>query len=272
MIEGDCLSKFKGLILTDRHVSRAASQKIADWVNAGGQLMTTSGAGMFDELNQPNTILRGIRGIRTAQLIVPDNAQVEMVKQDLPFVASVATVKFPMAANAKTKTATFPVYAVRDKLTLADKTATMAQFNDNTPAVLYRPHGKGAVGHFAFLPGLSYFAPATPKVPVDRGTHAGASAHLIPTEFDPIVARLLQTPNRHITCSETLVEANIIDSPKGSVVILSNWSADPVEGLEVTLPTDLAAKKLTTATGAAVQKSGNTITLNLNIAEALILR
>ena len=68
------------------------------------------------------------------------------------------------------------------------------------------------------------------------------------------------------------MEANIIDSPKGSVVILSNWSAGPVEGLEVTLPADLAAKKLTTATGAAVQKSGNTITLNLNIAEALILR
>ncbi|MAG08789.1 MAG: hypothetical protein CL494_00015 [Actinobacteria bacterium] len=272
VIEGDDLSKYKGLILTDRHVSRAASQKIADWVNAGGQLMTTAGAGMFDELNQPNTILRGIRGIRTAKLIAPDSAQVEMVKQDLPFVASVATVKFPMAADAKTKTATFPVYAVRDKITLADQTVPMAQFNDNTPAVLYRPHGKGAVGHFAFLPGLSYFAPATPKVPVDRGTHAGASAHLIPTEFDPIVARLLQTPNRHITCSEALVEANIIDSTKGSVVILSNWSAGPVEGLEVTLPADLAAKKLTTATGAAVQKSGNTITLNLNIAEALILR
>ena len=272
VIEGDDLSKYKGLILTDRHVSRAASQKIADWVNAGGQLMTTAGAGMFDELNQPNTILRGIRGIRTAQLVAPENAQVEMVKQDLPFVAPVAKVKFPMAADAKTKPATFPVYAVRGKITLADKTAPMAQFNDNTPAVLYRPHGKGAVGHFAFLPGLSYFAPATPKVPVDRGTHAGASAHLIPTEFDPIVARLLQTPNRHITCSETLVEANIIDSPKGSVVILSNWSAGPMEGLKVTLPADLAAKKLTTATGAAVQKSGNTITLNLNIAEALILR
>ena len=272
VIEGDDLSKYKGLILADRHVSRAASQKIADWVKAGGQLMTTAGAGMFDELNQPNTILRGIRGIRDAQLIAPANAQIEMVKQDLPFVAPVATVQFPMAADAKTKPATFPVYAAREKITLADKTAPLAQFNDNTPAVLYRPHGKGAVGHLAFLPGLSYFAPATPKVPVDRGTHADASAHLIPTEFDPIVAKLLQTPNRHITCSETLVEANIIDSPKGSVVILSNWSSGPVENLQVTLPADLANKKLTTATGAAIQKDGNKVTLNLNIAEALILR
>ena len=274
VIEGDDLSKYKGLILTDRHVSRAASQKIADWVNAGGQLMTTAGAGMFDELNQPNTILRGIRGIRSAQLVAPENAQVEMVKQDLPFVAPVATVQFSGATTDSAKPPSFPVYAVHDRLTVNPRAAgfTVAHFADKSPAILHRKHGQGAVGHFAFMPGLSYFAPATPKVPVDRGTHAGASAHLIPTEYDPLVAKLLQTPNRHITCSETLVEANIIDSTKGSVVILTNWSAGPVEGLEVTLPTDLAAKKLTTATGAAVQKSGNTITLNLNIAEALILR
>ena len=68
------------------------------------------------------------------------------------------------------------------------------------------------------------------------------------------------------------MEANIIDSPKGSVVILSNWSSGRVENLQVTLPADLANKKLTTATGAAIQKDGNKVTLNLNIAEALILR
>ena len=274
VIEGDDLSKYKGLILTDRHVSRAASQKIADWVNAGGQLMTTAGAGMFDELNQPNTILRNLRGIRSAQLVASENAQVEMVKQDLPFVAPVATVQFSGATTDSAKPPSFPVYAVHDRLTVNPRAAgfTVAHFADKSPAILHRKHGQGAVGHFAFMPGLSYFAPATPKVPVDRGTHAGASAHLIPTEYDPLVAKLLQTPNRHITCSETLVEANIIDSPKGSVVILTNWSAGPIENLEITLPADLANKKLTTATGAVVQKDDNKVTLNLNIAEALILR
>lgn len=274
VIEGDDLSKYKGLILTDRHVSRAASQKIADWVSAGGQLMTTAGAGMFDELNQPNTILRNLRGIRSAQLVASENAQVEMVKQDLPFVAPVATVQFSGATTDSAKPPSFPVYAVHDRLTVNPRAAgfTVAHFADKSPAILHRKHGQGAVGHFAFMPGLSYFAPATPKVPVDRGTHAGASAHLIPTEYDPLVAKLLQTPNRHITCSETLVEANIIDSPKGSVVILTNWSAGPIENLEITLPADLANKKLTTATGAVVQKDDNKVTLNLNIAEALILR
>ena len=33
--------------------------------------MTTAGAGMFDELNQPNTILRGIRGNVTPNSLPP---------------------------------------------------------------------------------------------------------------------------------------------------------------------------------------------------------
>ena len=274
VIEGDDLSKYKGLILADRHVSRAASQKIADWVQAGGQLMTTASAGMFDELNQPNTVLRNLRGIRSAQLVAPENAQVEMVKQDLPFVAPVDKVQFSGATVDSANPPSFPVYAVHDRLTVNPRAGsfTVAHFADKSPAILHRKHGQGAVGHFAFMPGLSYFAPATPKVPVDRGTHAGASAHHIPTEYDPLVAKLLQTPNRHITCSEILVEANIIDSPKGSVVILTNWTGGPVKGLEVTLPADLAKKKLRTATGAAVQQDSNRVTLDLNIAEALILR
>ena len=274
VIEGDDLSQYKGLMLTDAHVSRAASRKIADWVRAGGQLMTTAGAGMFDELNQPNKILMSLRGIQSSTLIAPENAQIEMVKQDLPFAAPVSSVKFqpPNAQGKGAEAQAFPVYAAHERLTLQSTQPPMATFANNSPAILYHKQGKGAVSHFAFLPGLSYFAPATPKVPVDRGTTANASAHLIPTKFDPIVTRLFQTPNRHITCSETLVEANIIDSPKGSVVILTNWSGGPVEALEVTLPADLAGKKIKAASGAAVQKTDEKITLDINVAETLIFR
>ena len=68
------------------------------------------------------------------------------------------------------------------------------------------------------------------------------------------------------------MEANIIDSPKGSVVILSNWSGGHVKALEVTLPADLAKKKLTVASGAEFKKDGEKVMLDLDVAEALILR
>jgi hypothetical protein len=133
------------------------------------------------------------------------------------------------------------------------------------------------MAHYAaFLPGLTYFAPGTPKVPVDRGSTAQASAHFIPTQFDAGITKLLQFANataaNPVECSEPLVEANIIDSPKGSVVILSNWSGGPVKALEVTLPADLAKKKLTVASGAEFKKDGEKVMLDLDVAEALILR
>ena len=140
-------------------------------------------------------------------------------------------MKFPMAADAKTKFATFPIYAARQNhLPTRQHPGQVQRQLPRRPVPTPR---KGAVGHFASSP-ASAILRLPPKVPVDRGTHADASAHLIPTEFDPIVAKLLQTSNRHITCSETFVEANIIDS-EGSVD-LTNWSSGPVENLQVTLP------------------------------------
>ncbi|MDP7014543.1 MAG: hypothetical protein QGG36_01955, partial [Pirellulaceae bacterium] len=57
------LAKYKVLYLTDAHVSSAASAKIAAWVERGGILFGTAGAGMFDELNRPNATLRKLFGV-----------------------------------------------------------------------------------------------------------------------------------------------------------------------------------------------------------------
>ena len=63
--EGDDLSKYKVLYLTDAHASRAGSKAIAEWVKKGGHLFATAGAGMFDELNQANKVLRSLVGGRS---------------------------------------------------------------------------------------------------------------------------------------------------------------------------------------------------------------
>ena len=75
-----------------------------------------------------------------------------------------------------------------------------------------------------------------------------------------------------VKCSNKLVEANIIDSPKGSVVILTNWSSGPIKELEIELPPDLAKRKLSVASGAKFQREGNVIKLDLKVADTLILR
>ena len=267
VIEDGNLKNYRVLFLADAHVSRRDSEAIAAWVKAGGTLFATAGAGMFDELNRPNTILRTVLGVNPAGLDAPASSYVGMVKQELPFAAPVDEI---LGESGNT-----PVYGVRSRVKAAGAKVQL-KFKSGAPALTLNSQGRGMAYYAAFLPGLTYFAPGTPKVPVDRGSTAQASAHSIPTRFDSGITKLLQFANataaNPVECSEPLVEANIIDSPKGSVVILSNWSGGPVKALEVTLPADLAKKKLTVASGAEFKKDGEKVMLDLDVAEALILR
>src|SRR5262249_12157951 len=63
VVDGDDLAPYQVLFLCDANVSRTGSKAIADWVKAGGNLVATAGAGMFDEFNQPNRILRELLGV-----------------------------------------------------------------------------------------------------------------------------------------------------------------------------------------------------------------
>ena len=265
VIEGDNLKNYHVLFLADAHVSRRASEAIAEWVKAGGTLFATAGAGMFDELNRPNILLRSILGVIPIGLDTPTSSFVGMVKQELPFALPVDEIVG--------KPGSTPVYGVRSRIKLAGAKIQL-KFKSGSPALTLHTQSRGQAHYAAFLPGLTYFAPGTPKVPVDRGTTAQASAHFIPTSFDNRIAKLLQFANaaNPVKCSEPLVEANIIDSSKGSVVILSNWSGGPVKALEVSLPPNLAKKKITVASGAAFKINENKVTLDLDVADALILR
>ena len=133
----------------------------------------------------------------------------------------------------------------------------------------------------AYLPGLSYFHPAIPRIPVDRGTHAKASAHLIPpylkVNHDAKLLSIgehsfLDMQENEVMCIRDNVEASVIDSPKGSVIILTNWGGKPSKELVVMLPKHLKNKKITRASGKPFQRNGSRIVLDLDVADALILR
>ena len=55
---GPTLNAYKMIHLADTHVSKKASAGLAAWVTAGGTLLATAGAGMFDELNATNAVCR----------------------------------------------------------------------------------------------------------------------------------------------------------------------------------------------------------------------
>ncbi len=265
------LQQYRTLYLTDAHVSQAASLKIAAWVQAGGSLFATAGAGMFDERNQPNNRLRKLLGVKQTQLESAENKQLIWIKQDLPFLDPIAQIKSEHGA--------IPVFAVRSHVT-EDGAEVVSSFSDGSPAVTRHRVGEGKAMYCAFLPALSYYRPAIPKRPVDRGATDDAMVHFLPTGFDPRLADLIAAPVADrilpIVCNEPLVETTVIDSPHGSLISLVNWSGKPVQSLSVDIRIPMPRGGVSLASGGAVRvqrRNGRlTATLACETADALIFR
>jgi len=283
VIEEDALDRsldaYQVLYLADRHVSRAATRAIAEWVQRGGVLFATAGAGMWNEYHQPNQAMRALLGVDQTALEIVGGEELKLEKQDLPFAREIDIITAPFAALGKD--AQMPVIAVRSRITLQGA-EVRGKFSDNSPAItLHRPAGAKGVAHYAgFLPGLTYFKPALPLRPVDRGSTDDSMAHFIPTDFDPIANTLLSLPvdelDRPVRCSEPLVESAVIDAPQGTLIPLINWSKGPVAGLEVRLNSTIQVGQVTRASGrpVTVKKEGNrhVLTLDLEVADALIVK
>jgi hypothetical protein len=268
VVEGDDLSRFRVLYITDRHVSRAATRAIADWVHAGGRLLATAGAGMFDEFDRPNTIMRELLGVEPAELEL-SREPIKFEKQDLPFAEPLAVLMKRLDGSE------MPVFGARSRLTI--RGATMVrQFTDGLPAVTEKQHGRGKAVYCGFLPGLSYFRPSLPRRPIDRGTTDDAFAHFVPTAFEADAADLIAASavnvRRPLVCSEPLVETTVLEAPSGTVIPLVNWSGRPIRSLTVTVPIRIPAREVSLASGGAVRRNGDTFTLDLDVADALILR
>ncbi len=279
------LSKYKALYLTDAHVSSAASAKIAAWVKAGGRLFATAGAGMFDEWNRPNKTLREILGVEPAALEAPDDSRVIWIKQDLPFAKTIDVATMPedrirLISPRQGQKYSIPVVGVRGRFAAQGEAEVYYSFSDGSPAVIHRKVGKGATTFCGLLPGLSYYHPAIPRRPVDRGATDDAMVHFLPSDFDPEAAGLIASAAvsvaKPVTCSHPLVETTVIESKHGMAIPLVNWTAQPVKGLAVVVSIATPTANVSLASGGAVttaEDGGSRVyTFDLDVADALILR
>lgn len=265
------LKKYKALYLTDRHITRQSTAALISWVKQGGTLFLTAGAGMRDELDQKNSPLMELAGIQDEMLVEPKDAQVKFIKQDLPFAEPIDSVHFE---NGKT----IPVIGVKSQ-SKTQGVNVEAKFKDGSPAVFSKTAGKGKVIYCGFLPGLSYFKPAIPKKPFDRGANENAMVHFLPMDFDSesgkLIGSAVHSLVKPVNCSNSLVESTIIDSPHGLAISLVNWSSKPIVNLQVELNFQVKGQ-VTLASGkkVAVKRDGvkTLLQLDLQVADTLICR
>jgi hypothetical protein len=274
------LGEYAVLYLADAHVSEAASRAITDWVRGGGHLFASAKAGMFDQFDRPNATLRDLLGVELHGVDEPADSRVVLERRNLPVARVFDTVTW----QSPTGPVGIPVVGACSRFSARGGVVT-GTFADGSPAVSVRKVGKGTASYAGFLPGLSYFKPAIPLRPEDRGTTDDAMAHFIPTRFDPGSHALIGSPAqgvpRDVERSNHLVQATVIESPHGVAVPLVNWSGGPIKGLRVTLPTkDLRSGNVRLASGGTVERVDNprgpegqaVLRLDLDVADALIMR
>jgi hypothetical protein len=269
IVEEDNLSDYQLIYLADQHVTRSAARALADWVRSGGRLFATGGAGMFDELNQPNGIMRELFGIDQQSLLEAKEV-IHFEKQDLPFATPLATLGWYGAS--------MPIFGAQSHI-IAKDAQVLCQFDDGSPAITFKQAGKGKVIYCGFLPGLTYFKPAMPLRPVDRSSRDDSLAHWVPTRFDAAAAKVLGLPGEvklPLVASNPLVETTFIEAKQGAVVPLNNWSGARIKNLRLTLTLPVTFRQASMASGQSVRVSkkngATTFELDLEVADALILR
>jgi hypothetical protein len=245
----DGLAKdYRVIYITEQWLHSKAVAALRKWTEAGGTVIALAGGGFLDEFNKPNPETAEFYGVKAQQLnrdpkfldyIMEENKPF-LSKQDLPRYKPFATAAW---GEGEKRIADVGVIGWKQDLKAADG-KVVGTFNDGTPAVIEKVHGKGKAVLFGFLPGQAYLKKALPLRPVDRGSCDASYAHFIPTDMDPALRRALvdeflpQGFVKPVRCSETLVESTCIDTVKAArrlAVPLINYSAGAVAQLTVTV-------------------------------------
>src|SRR5205085_11310212 len=119
----------------------------------------------------------------------------------------------------------------------APRTKVLGKYRDGSPAITALASGKGGAIYFGFLPGLSYFAPAMPQKPMDRGASDESMTHFLPIDFhfDAALMVTLEAVRGPVWCTKigSLVETTVIQSKQGLVIPVINWGPKAIDECEL---------------------------------------
>lgn len=265
------LSDYKVLYLAGSHISANAAAIIRAWVESGGILFSSAAGGLYDEYNRPLETLMPVYGIKSHEC-VRQNRQI-LVKQDLLSLKAVDRARLELCGA----TCAMEALAVRGKVSVEPRSTVLGKFSDNSPAVIRNYYGKGAAFLVNTMPGLAYQKKALPAKPFDRGEFA----HYLPTDFPASIRSLISLPLdvasivKRVECDQPLVEGDLLQSDKGTVVSLANFSGKPVENLQVVVRTDSPVSKVWAVNAGDVQAEpvdgGVRVRMPLDVADFLVL-
>jgi hypothetical protein len=168
-----------------------------------------------------------------------------------------------------------PVYSVKQTQTARAGAEVLAQFSDDSPAVVRRGFGQGMVYCVGVLPGLSYIHAAldareavlTATTEEAEKKSAGAKSLLElsanPWEYPADCRSFLLSPVRDakvskpITCNVPLVDAVYMTHERGVLVPLANYTNRPIEKLQLEIEVPRPVARVESAVRGAIPFTKN---------------
>lgn len=227
---------------------------IAEWVRGGGTLYLGAGAAVADRYNQPARPLDEALGIvRGEPEMLQNHTGPGRYLTNLEPQGTVAADGAEMT-----------VLGLRQPIAMraSDDVALSCEAQDGVPLSARVRCGEGTVFVAGFMPGLGYIHEALVKRDAEgspapdpndwldfatRGSWSNLPPGALsynPWEYPPAEREFLLRPVRAagveppVTLSEPLIEAFLLESERGAVVTLANYSLQPVDALTVTVRLD----------------------------------
>jgi len=205
--------KYKILFMAQDHLPAEGAAKLAEWVRAGGTLVSCAGGGFLTPYQEENAVLYELFGIKSQKLDKtwprePDPR--DTISIDTPILEGKLSI---------------PVRGFLQSVE-PGKAQVWARFNNGSPATVCNRFGKGRAVLIGALPAHTYFRNIKTK-------------NDVPTNMDERPKRFFRAlldvagTTRDVTTSNDLVEARVIRSKTGFALPLANYSSEPIERLIV---------------------------------------
>jgi hypothetical protein len=222
------LKNFDVVYFAGEWIDNHAIPPLQQWVQAGGVLYATAGAGHLNQFGQPEPAMLNLLGLKDDEKI-SKNLYVIRTLLELPLAQPVDTITMDGQK--------IPAVALKQVLVPAEA-KVLGTWSDGSAAVTLNTLGKGKVFTVGTLAGNTYMKTSLKQSPWARG---GKHTVYNPTTWDPAATRLVRLGldaahvEPPVTTSAPLVEANVIDHAQGAVVSLVNWTDAPIKGVKVSL-------------------------------------
>lgn len=249
MIEEGWLKDYRVVYFSGTAITEKAAEQLKLWVSKGGVLVLTAGSGMRNQFNKKISIIEEILPVYRGE--VEEKSRFLNSGRYLDSLSVFDTVIVTEKGRA------LDVVSTKQVLKPKSQTIVLARFSDFSIAAAKGRYGRGTVYVFGFLPAVAYMRKALihrneimkgiPDLNLlkEPSPDEVVSEQLLikrafepwkyPDEYSDFICKPVYESkiNLPVKCSHLLIDAVIMDSNSGSVVVLSNYTFQPIEKLEI---------------------------------------